>query len=357
MKMIQLGGSDVRLSVGVDARPSFEFLVSLAAMGSPDVWKTLEVGPGWFRHVQAKLPADFEDAFEQLGTRAGQVWLNLLPIAHQADNAYSASALVSHLRGLPAVELRRTLLGYDWPLQELGVDRDLVDRAARGDRATSESLARNRKYFGGEADRLASLLSLDPKATKSAVLRIAHTWNGSFFKEHERTVWPALQRDAAAKQRLLETTTPERAIEIATGMIHQPTPGLLRIALAPQFAYRPWNVFVQRGEVGVWCYPMADESLEQDEGAPPRQLVRLVKALADEKRLQILRALSVKDSTLQDLTASLGMPRSTVHHHLLALRSAGLVRMTSGPDVRYILRREALSEPSGLLRGYLRDLS
>jgi DNA-binding transcriptional ArsR family regulator len=140
-------------------------------------------------------------------------------------------------------------------------------------------------------------------------------------------------------------------------MIHQPMPGLLHITLAPQFAFRPWNLFVQRGELGVWCYPMADESLDQAAGAPPRQLVRLVKALGDEKRLQILRVLSVKDSTLQDLTESLGMPKSTVHHHLLALRSAGLVRMTSGPDIRYILRREALSEPSGLLKAYLQDLA
>jgi DNA-binding transcriptional ArsR family regulator len=357
MKMIQLGGSDVGLSVSVDARPAFEFIVSLAAYGAPDSWKTTEVGAGWFRKIDTAMPADVRQAVEKLGPRAGQMWLNLLPVAHEAASVHSASSLVAHLRSLSGVEIRRCFLGYYWPTRDLGVDREVIDAAAHGDRQAAEALVANRKYFSAEGDRLAPLLSLDPKATKAAVLSVVQGWHRTFFKDHERAVWAALQRDAAAKRRLLQTTSPERAIEIATGLIHQPTPGLLRMTLTPQFVYRPWNLFVQRGEFGVWCYPMADESLGQREGAPPRQLVRLLKAVADEKRLQILRALSEKDASLQDLTGALSMPKSTVHHHLLALRAAGLVRMTTGTDVRYMLRREALDEPSGLLRAYLQEPS
>jgi DNA-binding transcriptional ArsR family regulator len=355
MKMIHLGGSEVRLSVSVDVRPSFEFLVSLAALGSPEEWETFDAGSAWFQQAEAAMSSEFADAWGQLGKRAGHVWLNLLPVAHEVAAAHSAAGIVSHLRGLSPVELRRHMLGYYLPPEAIGVDLQQIDQAATGDAAAVAALLRNRKYFGGDADRLSSLLALDPRTTKALAMRVMNTWLGTFFKEHERTVLPALQRDGAAKERLLETTSPERAIELATGIVSSPMPGIHHITLAPQFAYRPWNLFVQRGDHAIWCYPLSDESLEQEGDAPPRQLVRLVKALADEKRLRILRELSSKDATLQDLTEALGMPKSTVHHHLLALRAAGLVKMVTDGEVHYILRREALSEPSGLLKAYLHD--
>lgn len=357
MRMIHLGGSEVRTSIGVEVGPAFEFLISLAAMGSPDEWPALDLGPAPFQQVEASLPPEFTTAWGRLGRRAGKMWLNLLPLANEGGPSYPVSGLVSALRRLSGTELRRWLLGYYLSAQSTGVDRDLIDRAVKGDRASSEALLRARTYFDGEPDRLADLLSLDARTTKSAVAQVVQVWNEVFFRQHEQQFLPALRRDAAAKQLLLETTTPERAVELATGIVLEPMPGCSEIKLIPQFAFRPWNVFIQRGEVGLWCYPMADESLETDAEAPPRQLVRLVKAISDEKRLRILKALSAKDASLQELTESLGMPKSTVHHHLLALRAAGLVKMTSEPDIRYILRRDALSEPSALLKGFLQDLS
>ena len=46
------------------------------------------------------------------------------------------------------------------------------------------------------------------------------------------------------------------------------------------------------------------------------------------------------------------MPKTTMHHHMIALRSAGLVTLTSGTK-RYRLRRDALPDVGELLRLYL----
>src|SRR6266508_3082866 len=295
MRLIDLGGSDTRLTVRIEEGASFEFLISLAALGSSEQWPVLDAGTAWFRQVESSLSPDFKQAWDELGGGGGKMWLHLVPLALETASTRSAASLIAHIRRLSATELRRHLLGYYLPSQSTGVDRELIDRAVGGDLAAIRALLQHQMYFDGEARRLGPLLSLDAKTTKSLVMRVVQGWNQEFFEEHEKRLMPALERDAKAKQLLLDTTAPERAIELATGIIPQPMPGLTEIRLVPQFALRPWNVFIRRGELGIWCYPLADESLEQDIGAPPPQLVRLVKAIADEKRLRILRALSRKD--------------------------------------------------------------
>ena len=57
----------------------------------------------------------------------------------------------------------------------------------------------------------------------------------------------------------------------------------------------------------------------------PLRLVRLSKALGDEKRLRILRALADGEKSLMELAEMFGLAKTTMHHHMIILRSAGLV--------------------------------
>ena len=98
---------------------------------------------------------------------------------------------------------------------------------------------------------------------------------------------------------------------------------------------------------------MADESLGAGESEPPGRLVRLHKALGDEKRLRMLRELATSSATLQELADRFGLPKSTAHHHLAILRSAGLVRVSSDEEHRYSVRRDVIPEMSSLLAAYL----
>jgi hypothetical protein len=47
-----------------------------------------------------------------------------------------------------------------------------------------------------------------------------------------------------------------------------------------------------------------------------------------------------------------GVAKTTMHHHMIILRSAGLVSVGVGQK-RYRLRQEALPDVGGLLSGYL----
>ena len=67
----------------------------------------------------------------------------------------------------------------------------------------------------------------------------------------------------------------------------------------------------------------------------------------------MLKAIAASSATLQELAERFGLPKSTAHHHLAILRSAGLIRVTSDEEHRYSVRRDVLPEMSSLLDAYL----
>ncbi|HEV8420740.1 MAG TPA: metalloregulator ArsR/SmtB family transcription factor, partial [Actinomycetota bacterium] len=130
-----------------------------------------------------------------------------------------------------------------------------------------------------------------------------------------------------------------------------------RVVVVPHVAMRPWNVSSAWEDRWIICYPVADESLGSDRAAPPPRMLRLYKALADEKRLRILKRLVTGKATLQELADSVGLAKSSAHHHMVILRSAGLVTVTDDAQRLYTLRADALPEASGLLRAFLEGRS
>ena len=137
------------------------------------------------------------------------------------------------------------------------------------------------------------------------------------------------------------------------GRLYRPDPSIRTVYLIPQFAMRPWVLLCEYDDARLFCYPISDESLEGEPAGPPARLVRLHRALGDEKRLRMLNALAGGDATLQELADRFGMPKSSAHHHLAILRAAGLIGVTSDYDRRISLRRDVLPEASALLEAYL----
>jgi DNA-binding transcriptional ArsR family regulator len=115
---------------------------------------------------------------------------------------------------------------------------------------------------------------------------------------------------------------------------------------------RPLVSYLELGEALIIIYPVADESVSADADSPPLRLVRLSKALGDEKRLRILRVLSDGEKTLMELADMFGVAKTTMHHHMIVLRSAGLVAVGVGQK-RYRLRTETVPDVGALLSGYL----
>ena len=80
---------------------------------------------------------------------------------------------------------------------------------------------------------------------------------------------------------------------------------------------------------------------------------RPTRRLGDERRLRILRRLSRGPASLHELAEELDISKSTLHHHMMLLRTAGLVKVLIGNEKAYALREDVVPETAAVLQGYI----
>lgn len=87
---------------------------------------------------------------------------------------------------------------------------------------------------------------------------------------------------------------------------------------------------------------LTDQLVDQDF---LRKKSRLLKALANETRLKMLRLLSVREMCVCELTVALDLTQPTASHHLNILQNVGLVKdRKDGKWVFYSVARPELAE-------------
>jgi DNA-binding transcriptional ArsR family regulator len=341
------------LQVEIEASLAYEFLMSICAFSDVESYATYEVGKAWFEAARAKASSDLIDTIQQFSFHSTEVWEHMLAIVFDCPPPRDVPTLLAFLKDLSPLELRLHQLGYYDRQHRRATPPDIIYHAAQGDSEAQKTLIKT--SFPNDANwqrTLRWLLSLDMVATKNVLLDILSRWYHEVFQEQEAAILPILERDVEAKRALAATVSPEQLIELATGLEYIPGPGIERIVLIPSYILRPWNADAERGNTMIFCYPVAEESIIADPDAPPTRLVNLTKALADERRLRILKKLSTDSYTLQELAEEFNVAKTTMHHHLITLRSAGLIRMRT-TDKRYSLRPDMIESAGELLERYL----
>lgn len=296
--------------VEVDWAPAYELVVSLQAVTSRSDHKTLELGLEWVKRVrqQVQLPAESAAVMEYSDA--------LHPLIRQCPAERNVAGFLGWLASLPAGELYERL------------EPDIL----RGRKDVLSTL-------GTFRDRSVELLSI---------------WNDRYFSQVDPAILAGLAADAVAKRELLHAITPEQVLEIATtGILFSDETADETILLVPQYHYRPWNVYSDYQGWRLFAYPADALSPVPDE--PPPRLLRVTRALADPSRLRILRHLASEPRRFGDLVQVTGLSKSTVHHHMVILRAAGLVHVHekgTGPDT-YSLRPHVAEDLGDVLSTYI----
>lgn len=344
------------LIVEVEVSPAYEFLMSLCvfndAHGDFHGEMTYDVGKAWFEGVRAKASPDLLANIEQFSFHC-QIWEHFFSLAYNCPPPRDVPTFIDFVEATDVLELRLHLLGYYVREHRRVTPPETIYAAAQGDSEAQKQLLKT--SFPDDADwqrTLRWLLALDIMATKNMLLDILRRWYEEVFREQEPTILPILARDVEAKRALNATLSPEQLIEFCTGWEYVPEPGIKRVALIPSYINRPYNSDAEHHGTRIFYFPVADESVAAGSNAPPVRLLRLAKALADERRLRMLKKLSTGSYTLQELADDFGVAKTTMHHHLITLRSAGLVRMRLS-DKRYSLRPDVIASLGDLLSTYL----
>jgi len=298
--------------------------------------------------MRAELPVELRaaPAFELLvslyAEEERELWLHLLGLALELE-AESAAAWLRRVERVPADELRLHVLGAYVPAWRQVAGGETIERAAAGDPAAAEALLANDRYYAGNAAAsLADLLPLDAAQTR-AVLLARLDAHAHAFALRERDVMAELLADIEAKRGVAGYELVDRT---AGGYRYETEAGFERVVLVPHLAARPSLLLCQHRTTRLILYPAARAGGDE-------RLVALGRALADEKRLAILKRLRSGDATLGELAAELGLAKSTTHHHLGRLRAAGLIVLAGNAQgYRYALEPAAFGEAGSLIAGF-----
>lgn len=342
------------LIVQVEASPASELFLSLCVFSDRDnPWRPYEVGKAWVEAVRKKLSPALLATIEHFSFQNPHMWGPLLALGSTCPPPRDIPTLLTYLHTIDPLELRLHLLG-DAMRQHLRTPPPAgIDAAAQGDADAQEKFLRTSFPDDARWQRtLRWMFSQDAAAVKEHLLDIVQRWYDEVIRSQEPQFLPILAREVEAKRALQAMHSPEQLIEMCTGWEYVPEPGIRRVLLIPSSVARPLNSEAESGDTRLFVYPAAEENVLADASAPPAHVLRLAKALGDERRLRLLKMLANGSYTLQELADAFGVAKTTIHHHLIHLRSAGLVRMQMR-DKRFSLRQYPIDHLSEWLRSYL----
>lgn len=340
--------SSPRLAVEVRAGAAFELLIGLSALPRADGLPNAD--RVWLRAGESSCSEALQAALAQIGDRAGETWLHLLGLALE-HSELDAAAFVERVAAVPAAELRRHLVGVHVPAWQAVAGLDTLERAAAGDSRAAAALLANPSYYAGRArEALATLLPLSARETKRRLVAALRLFASEVFAPHEAAVMALLQQDGGTQRSLIETLPPEAAIAAITrGYVYEPEPEFRRVVLVPHLAARPWLMLCQHDDARIICYAAQDQPQDAEADRVARA-VCVGRALGDERRLHMLRRLAAGEATLAELAEVSGVGKPTAHHHLGALRTAGLVTLRGNArGYWYSLRPQGIADARRVL--------
>lgn len=298
--------------VEVRYSPMYELMTSLQAYFDRPMQKIIDLGPAWVRNLTARLPVGFAELIKPLEKEGFP--FELEEISPYRDDP---QAFLQWLQETPVGELIERIL------------------ALPGDPAK---------------------LPADVGAVRDLTVQTHLIWYERYFKDLDPRILDGLEREARARSELVQGLPPAEAVALTTGgIVLEVGDEVERVTLIPQYHARPLNMFAWPPGRCVIGYPV--DVLPPAPGAIPGDLRILTRALADDSRLQILRFLANGISSFTDIVKFTGLAKSTVHHHMVTLRSSGLVKVHVRPEGadRYSLRPEAIDRLAPRLHAFLKE--
>lgn len=340
--------------LSVDVSPAYELLLSMGVVFGHEEGDTYEIGDAWLEEARERAGKELIDRIERVMLGDADTFIHLTGIVHDTPAPRDVPAFLAHMRQTDPDEIRLHLVQFYARETRRMTPASVIRAAAGGDPAARDEFLRtSHPEWEPWTAYLTRVLDLDGESYKAELIAALADWAELVWKPESLTIMPIIERDAEAKRVLQRELPLDQFITTATnGVEFAPRPGIDRLVLVPSFVNRPLNSFTEVGETLLIIYPVADESVSADADAPPLRLVRLSKALGDEKRLRILRALADGEKSLMELAEMFGVPKTSMHHHMIVLRSAGLVAVGVGQK-RYRLRSETVPDLGALLGGYL----
>lgn len=280
--------------------------------------------------------------------------MNLLGLAAETKGDRSATDYLAHLRSTSAVEVVRHACGRYRRAVLHGVSGQVIDDAIAGDPAARKQFVSMSWPDVPEWQRsLRFLLGGSPEPMAEALIDAFQHWHDVAIAQEEA-------RLADAQKAVIEHLAAESGAWHADALLrrvlpdvdYDPPADLESMTFVPVSSTRPLAIILDHGMDTMFLFDLGAPSTPD---TPPERLVQLGKALADPLRLRALRILATGPHTLGDLAAELGVPRTSLAHHISVLRAAGLLTHTieDGRWGRLTLRADAVADIEPMFRDFV----
>jgi DNA-binding transcriptional ArsR family regulator len=282
-------------------------------------------------------------------------FINLIGFAHAKTEQPTAAAVVAAIRDGDPREVLLTMVGYYRRAYRLATPPDVIRDAADGDRSAIREFQRSSyPHVGHWQTTLRNLLGRDPIEVRDELADALAAWHAQGFAELEPDIDAAQRADADRVSPLAATRDFDDVLaQLIPGITFARELGQSLAVLAPSTILRPGWAMTDFGQTLVIAYPAEPARVSPSE--PPPRLVLIAKALGDEIRVRALRELRAGPMSGSELARRLGVPRTSLQHHLGQLVNAGLVRLATD-DARWgqlELRPEALEELTTLASAWI----
>lgn len=275
------------------------------------------------------------------------MWTHLVGVAADSPAPRDVDALRLTLDRMPALEIQRRLVGYYTSWFRDMTDARVMDLALHGDTVAIRTFLRtSMPEDAAWRGSLHARLESGERETKRELVDLVETWETAVFRPHLRAAMPLIRAATRIRKRRVVGRPADEIVSAFLGCEYVPAAWTDRIVVVPSLVLRDEIHEFDHGRTLFLCVPV-----EQHARRDTSELTRLLRALADDSRLQMVVALSGEDLLAQDLADQLGIGLSTTLHHLAALRRAGLVER-GGRRRAYALR----AAPLGRLRAALAEI-
>lgn len=341
------------LRVMVQPGTAYDLLVSGALVADPSAQKRMPAARSLRQRAAAIDDGELLRTFEHIGR---EPFLNLLGFVHSMTDQPTATNGVDAIAAADPFELHLALLGYYRRAFRIVTPPVVIRRAIEGDGAAIKEFQRTSyPHVAHWQATLRNLLGRPASEVHSEALGAMRRWLDSGFAEIEMDIASAQASDADIVRGLVADRDLDSVLQrVAPGITFAREVGQELVVLAPSVLVRPGFALADYGSTLVIVYPAAGPVDGSDKG-PPDRLVAMAKALGDDLRLRALRELRDGPMVASELAKRLGVPRTTIHHHIALLVNSGLARM-SVDDARtgnIELREEAIEELGELAQAWL----
>ncbi len=227
--------------VMIDVGLAYELLQSITVFQEQCEY-AYDIDRQWFEMARTQAQPDLLDALSQFHS-SYMLWHRLVGLVYDSAPPRDVPAFLAHLEEITPLDLRLYLLGYYQRSARKNIPLDIIVQAAEGNQEAQQQYLHVTSLH--EEHQLAEqrhIFATEPEVMKTTLLFIIQQWYERVFRSSEQQILPLLEHDAAAKQALQQTLSPERLIETATnGVMYVPEPGMRRVLLVPSFIGRPTN--------------------------------------------------------------------------------------------------------------------